>query len=150
MYTRVQTNIESLLRELSGPRPLRRVVDIVSKPRIWSRGAKAILLDNRPALQVTGLGRTVIILLQTYCTLAFTSTHDCPAPLVCTRWKLRKLRNKPRLMEPFFIISSHMDSHPILSYFLKVVYRFAISCDGIHNTAWRRGGARMEDPLELA
>ena len=29
-------NIESLIRELSGHRPLRRVVDIVSKPaRIW-------------------------------------------------------------------------------------------------------------------
>ena len=46
MYTRVQTIIKSLLRELSGPRPLRRAVDIVSKPRIWSHGAKTILLDN--------------------------------------------------------------------------------------------------------
>ena len=76
MYTLVQTNIESLFRELSGPRPLRRIVDIVSKPRIQGRGAKAILLDNQPALQVTGSGRTVIVLLQPYCTLAFTSTHD--------------------------------------------------------------------------
>ena len=78
MHTRVQTNIESLLREPSGPRPLRRVVDIViSKPRIWSRGAKAISLENRPALQVTGSGRTAIVPLQPYCMLAFTSTHDC-------------------------------------------------------------------------
>ena len=87
MYTRVQTNIESILRELSGPHPLCRVVDIVSKLYIWSRGAKAILLDNQPALQVTGSRRTVIVLLQPYCTLAFTSTHNCPVPLVCTRWK---------------------------------------------------------------
>ena len=40
--------------ELSGPRPLRRIVDTVSKPHIWSRGATAILLENRPTLQVTG------------------------------------------------------------------------------------------------
>ena len=57
VYTRIQTNTHSLLRELSGPRPFRRVVDIVSKPRIWSRGAKAISLENRPTLQVTGSGR---------------------------------------------------------------------------------------------
>ena len=82
------------IRELSGPRPLRRVVDIVSRLRIWSRGAKAILLDNRPALQVTGSGRTVLVLLQPYCTLAFTSTHDCPVPLVCARWKFSEIEGK--------------------------------------------------------
>ena len=70
---------------------MRWVVDIVSKPRIWSRGAKAMLPDYWPALQVTGSGRTVIILLQPYDTLAFTSTHDCPVPLVCTRWKFPEI-----------------------------------------------------------
>ena len=60
VYTRIQTNTHSLLRELSGLRPFRRVVDIVSKPRIWSCGAKAISLENRPTLQVTGSGRTAI------------------------------------------------------------------------------------------
>ena len=60
VYTRIQTNTHSLLRELSGPRPFRRVVDIVSKRRIWSCGAKAISLENRPTLQVTGSGRTGI------------------------------------------------------------------------------------------
>ena len=70
---------------------MRWVVDIVSKPRIWSRGAKAILFDNRPALQVTGSGRTVIALLQPYCTLAFTSTYDCPVPLVYMRWKFSEI-----------------------------------------------------------
>ena len=60
VYTRIQANTHRLLRELSGPRPFRRVVDIVSKPRIWSRGAKAISLENRPTLQVTGSGRTAI------------------------------------------------------------------------------------------
>jgi hypothetical protein len=34
-YTRFQTNINSLLRELSGPQPLRRGPDIISKPLIW-------------------------------------------------------------------------------------------------------------------
>ena len=58
VYTWIQTNTHSLLRELSGPRPFRQVVDIVSKPRIWSRDAKAILLENGPTLQVTGSGRT--------------------------------------------------------------------------------------------
>ena len=47
--------------ELSGPRPFRRVTEIVSKSRIWSRGAKAISLENRPTLQVTGPGRTVVL-----------------------------------------------------------------------------------------
>ena len=60
MYTRVWTNIESLLGEASGPRPLRRVMDTISKPRIRSRGANAISLENRPTLQVTGSGRTAI------------------------------------------------------------------------------------------
>ena len=32
-------NIHSLLRDLSGPRPLRRVIDLVSKPIIWERKA---------------------------------------------------------------------------------------------------------------
>ena len=53
--------MESLLRELSEPCPLCQVVDIVSKPRIWSCGAKAIPLENQPTLQVTGSGRTVIL-----------------------------------------------------------------------------------------
>ena len=81
---------ESLLRELSGSRPLRRVVevvDIVSKPRIWSRRAKAISLENWPTLEVMESGRTAILLLQPYYTLAFTSTRDCPVPLVYARWK---------------------------------------------------------------
>ena len=33
---------------------MRWVVDIVSKPRIWSRGAKAILLNNRPPSKLRG------------------------------------------------------------------------------------------------
>jgi hypothetical protein len=40
----VQTNTYDLTRELSGPRLLRRVVNIVSKPRIWNPGAKAVSL----------------------------------------------------------------------------------------------------------
>ena len=39
---------------------MRRAVDIVSKPRIWSHGANAISLGNRPTFHVAGSGRTVI------------------------------------------------------------------------------------------
>ena len=35
-------------------------MDTVFKPPIWSRGAKAISLKNRPTLQVTGSGRSAI------------------------------------------------------------------------------------------
>ena len=70
------TDIHGLIRELSGPRPLRRVVDIVSKPRIWSRSAKAISLENWPTLEAMVSGRTAILLLQPYYMLAFTSTRD--------------------------------------------------------------------------
>ena len=45
---------ENQLRELSGPRPLHRVEDIVSKPRIWNRGAMAISLESQPTLQIMG------------------------------------------------------------------------------------------------
>ena len=60
-YIHVQTNISSLLRErLSGPRPLRRAVDIVSKPRIWICGAKAVLLKTRPTFRIMGVRKTGI------------------------------------------------------------------------------------------
>ena len=114
MYTRVQTNIESLLRELSGPRPLHRVVDIVSKPRIWSRGAEAISFENWPTLQVKGLGRTVIILLQPYCTLAFTSTHDYSVTSVYVRWKFSEIEEWTSLGGTLLrriYIPNLMDSH---------------------------------------
>ena len=102
VYTRVQTNIDSLLRELSGPRPLRRVVDIVSKPRIWSRGTKTISLESRPTLQVTGMGRTVISSTSAILTLAYTSTHDCSVTPVYARWKFSETEERPRLVEPFY------------------------------------------------
>jgi len=57
MYTCIQTSIQSLLRELSGPRPLRRDVDIASKPRIWDHGASAVSLETRPTSQILGCGK---------------------------------------------------------------------------------------------
>ena len=56
-YRRVQVNIDNLLRELSGPQPLHRDVDIISKPRIWNRGASAVSFETQPAFQTTGGGK---------------------------------------------------------------------------------------------
>ena len=50
-------NINSLLRELSGPRPLCRGVDIVSKPRIWGDGASAVSFETQPTFQTAGCGK---------------------------------------------------------------------------------------------
>ena len=50
-------DINNLLRELSGPRPLCRGVDIVSKPRICSHGASAVTLETQPTYQTTGDGK---------------------------------------------------------------------------------------------
>ena len=48
-------DINSLLRELSGPRPLCRGVDIVSKSRIWGDGASAISFETQPTFQTLHL-----------------------------------------------------------------------------------------------
>ena len=45
-----RTNIYELIRELSGPRPLCRVVDIVPEPRIWNHTAGIVLLENQPTV----------------------------------------------------------------------------------------------------
>ena len=74
---------------------------IVSKPRIWSRDATFIWLENQPTLRVTGSGRTMILLLQPYYTLTFTPTHDCPVSRV-RDGSSQKLRNKSHLVEPLY------------------------------------------------
>ena len=51
------TSIQSIFNELSGPRPLHRVVDIVSKPRTWNRNATAVSFENQPTPQITGDGK---------------------------------------------------------------------------------------------
>ena len=60
VYTRVQTNTQCLLRELSGPRPLCRAMDIVSKPRFWNHKTKAVSFESWPPLRICGSGRAVI------------------------------------------------------------------------------------------
>ena len=42
------------MRGLSGPRPLCRVPDISSKPRIWNRKVGAISLETRTTGEITG------------------------------------------------------------------------------------------------
>ena len=37
-----------------GPRPLHRVADIVSKPRIWNHNTTAASLENQPTSRITG------------------------------------------------------------------------------------------------
>ena len=53
----MRTNSDGLIRELSGPRLLRRAIDIVPKPRTWSRGARAISLENQTTVQTAGAGK---------------------------------------------------------------------------------------------
>jgi len=43
--------------ELSGPRPLRRVADIVSKPRIWNRNAGIDSFEAHPTTRIMGGGK---------------------------------------------------------------------------------------------
>ena len=95
-------NIHSLLRELSGPRPLRRVMDIVSKPRIWSRSDGHF--TRKPAVPPSyGVGKD--------CNLVYlnrTVRWRLPRRMIVQpHWRMRggsfqKLRNKPRLVEPFY------------------------------------------------
>ena len=60
MYTRVQTNTHYLLRELSGPRPLCRAMDIVSKPHIWNHSTGAVSFECWPPSEIQGSGRAAI------------------------------------------------------------------------------------------
>jgi hypothetical protein len=90
------TNTHALTRELSGPRPLRRAGDIVSKPRIWNHGAKAVSLRTQPTLRVAGSGElanppTSALLYVG----AITSTLDCPFSPVHTICKFSNIRSKP-------------------------------------------------------
>ena len=50
-------NINNLLRELSGPQPLCRGVDIVFKPRIWGDGASAVSFETQPTSHTAGCGK---------------------------------------------------------------------------------------------
>ena len=54
----------------------------------WRHGHFAPKPANPPSYKV---GKAVIILIQPYCTLAFTWTHDCPIPLVYTGRKLLEI-----------------------------------------------------------
>ena len=54
VYKTSSDEYQTHIRELSGPRPLGRVVDFVSKPRIWSCGAKAILLKSGSTFRIMG------------------------------------------------------------------------------------------------
>lgn len=42
---------------LSGPRPLCRVADIVSKPRILDRSTPAVSPENQSIFRITGVGK---------------------------------------------------------------------------------------------
>jgi hypothetical protein len=50
-------DIKTLIRELSGPRPLRWVMDIISKSPIWNCGAQAVSLETQPTVQIMGAGK---------------------------------------------------------------------------------------------
>ena len=56
-YDGVSTNIQFLLRELSGPRPLRRGKDFVSKPHIWNPAPWPFSFETQSSSQITGGGK---------------------------------------------------------------------------------------------
>jgi len=45
------------IRELSGPRPLHRVTDNVSKPRIWNDNVGTISFETQSADRIMGIGK---------------------------------------------------------------------------------------------
>jgi len=53
---RIRMGIESFLRELSGPKSLRRTADTGLKPRIWNHGATTVSLEAQPTFQGGGRG----------------------------------------------------------------------------------------------
>lgn len=84
--------------ELSGPRPLHRVVNIVSKPRIRSRNAPAVSLENQPNSQVregvqSNLLQTRVLALPRCLMFRF---HQCA---LCGKPEI--LRNKSRVVKPY-------------------------------------------------
>ena len=85
MYT--STNINCLLRELSGPRPLRRGMDIVFRPRIWDHGALTFSFKALPIFRATAAGRVATPPTPTPPHANTTSTLDCPISLAYTMRK---------------------------------------------------------------
>ena len=96
-----------------GPRPLHRVADIVSKPRIWNHNTTAASLENQPTSRITGDGKDWI---QPTSTPQVLVPHKYPMSrsrqLTLGR-KPQILRNKSWAMEPYcdryIYISSHMN-----------------------------------------
>ena len=60
VHTRVQTNTHYLLRELSGPHPLCRDMDIVSKPHIWNHNTGVVSFECWPPSEIQGSGKAAI------------------------------------------------------------------------------------------
>ena len=79
-------NIRTLLRELSGPRPLRWAVDIVSKPRFWNHGAKAVSLEAQPAFRVTGSGRAPTLPTSSLPSSGVVPVSNVPISLTYATW----------------------------------------------------------------
>ena len=82
----MQTNVYALIRDLSGPRPLCRVPDICSKPRIWNRKAGAISFETRTTNEIMGVrkGRnsTPFKLTKFWCHLYASSLDFADLPYV--------------------------------------------------------------------
>jgi hypothetical protein len=85
-------NINSLLRELSGPRPLCRDPDIVSKPRIWKHSASAVSLESQSTLRDMRAGRmaTPPTSIAPHTDLAL--MLDSPDLLVYAMWKFSNIK----------------------------------------------------------
>ena len=79
-------NIDSLLRGLSGPRPLHRAVDIVSKPHIWHGNTAADSLETSQLPKLPGPGRTAI---QSTSTPSSVDTTSMPGTSVASAYAIR-------------------------------------------------------------
>ena len=100
VYTRIQTNTHSLLRELSGLRPFRRVVDIVSHLELRRQGNFARKPANPPSY---GVWKDCNLICSNCTTRWPSPRHTIVQSHWCTRGgSSRKLKNKPRLVEPFY------------------------------------------------
>ena len=79
------TNIQAFSRELSGPRPLRWIIDIGSKLCIWDRSASTVSLETQLNFQITetAKGRNHVLVHEASPRGGATQTLDCRVSPAC-------------------------------------------------------------------
>ena len=84
---KAQSILNVHIRELSGPRPLCRVGDIVSKPRIWNNGDKPVSLENSQPFELQESGRTAIQHTTIPLGAHIVTMLELPVPSAYATWK---------------------------------------------------------------